>query len=140
MEGLPTYISFIFIACAIATYGFAYYAPRLAAPQRRTANYVAAILGVWLLLTALLAHDGFFLDFDFRPPRLMIFVFIIFLGGISLFFLEFELKKIAKQVLYIVYLILFIELASFFTIKVLLNSNNKLKRDINYFLFTIFYN
>ena len=88
MEGLPTYISLIFIACAIATYGFAYYAPKLAAPQGRTANYVAAVLGVWLLITALLANDGFFLDFEFRPPRLMIFVFIIFLGGISLFFFK----------------------------------------------------
>ena len=84
---------------------------------------------VWIWL---FDNDGYLKEIN--KIRFLIINSLLFIIGISLFFLEFELKKIAKQVLYIVYLILFIELASFFTIKVLLNSNNKLKRDINHFL------
>ena len=77
-------------------------------------------------------NDGYLKEIN--KIRFLIINSLLFISGISLFFLEFRLKKIAKQVLYIVYLILFIELASFLTIKVLINSNNKLKRNINYFL------
>ena len=76
--------------------------------------------------------DGYLKEINKSRFLLLNFSFVII--GASLYFFKFNFKKISKQVLYVIYVVLFIELASFLTIKILTNTNEKLQRDINYFL------
>lgn len=90
MEGIPPYISLVFVATTAATLGFIIYAVDDAIKKRKSRSFIAFTLFLlgWLSLTALLAHKDFFLDLDFRPPKLFPFVGFFVIGGILLLFFK----------------------------------------------------
>ena len=99
-------------------------------------------IGLLFLLSVLIVNQYVWLWFfdndgylkEINKIRFLILNILLIVIGASLFFFKFELKKIVKQVLYFVYFILFFELASFLAIKALISSNEKVKRNISYFL------
>jgi len=76
MEDLPPFVSGIFIAVAAPVYGFLMYAMyrSMVVPKRNSVTLAASFFLLWLLVTGVLAFDGYFLNYDATPPRLIVFV------------------------------------------------------------------
>lgn len=72
MSEIPSYVSGVFLATAVATYGFLYYGIKLAQKNKSDNHAVvfSTFLLVWLFLISVLALNDFFLAFDAMPPRL----------------------------------------------------------------------
>ncbi|MEQ6120914.1 hypothetical protein [Reichenbachiella sp. MALMAid0571] len=73
MDKIPVYVSPVFILTTIATSVFIYFSVHQAQNNKKekTALIVGLLISVWLVLTALLGHNNFYLDFDAKPPRLV---------------------------------------------------------------------
>ncbi len=77
MLDIPLYISAVFFACVIASFGFLYYAVRVAAGRKnRSIAPNIALIGMlgWVLIHSILSLNGFFSDFEAMPPRIFLFV------------------------------------------------------------------
>lgn len=85
MDYIPAFASPIFVGVTVAVFGFLFYAASRGFDGRKNPMILLACTFLALLLvTALLAHRGFFQDFVSKPPRLMIFVIPTFLVMIRL--------------------------------------------------------
>jgi len=73
MDKIPVYVSPVFILTTIATFVFIYSSIRQAQANKKakTANVVGSLILAWLFLTALLANNHFYLNFEAMPPRLV---------------------------------------------------------------------
>ncbi len=86
MNDLPSYISFTFATCVIATFGFIYYAIHQAGGSKsRVVLISTSVLVIWIALVSLITTQGFFRDYEVFPPRLMVGVALMALTIITLF-------------------------------------------------------
>lgn len=92
MLEVPAFISYTFIAITITVLFFMVAAVDQATPKKTnfTATIVGTILIVWLFIVAVGSFYGFFLDYEARPPRLLIvfvintlLIIIVFASGLS---------------------------------------------------------
>lgn len=74
MENIPQYVSVTFFACVIATFGFLYYAYDRASEKGTATVFFTTLISVWIFIISLLTFQGFFENFEARPPRLILFV------------------------------------------------------------------
>jgi len=74
MDKIPAYVSPVFILTTIATFVFIYFSVRQAQRNKKgkTALIVGLLITIWLTFTALLAYNDFYLNFDAKPPRLVL--------------------------------------------------------------------
>ncbi|XOV94554.1 MAG: hypothetical protein ACFHWX_07580 [Bacteroidota bacterium] len=88
MDNIPPYISLVFVATTLATLGFVIYSVDVALKKQKPIAFYAytGFLITWLIATSFLASKEFFLDLDFRPPKLFPFVAFFILTGLSVFF------------------------------------------------------
>ena len=98
MSELPSYVSGVFLITVAATFGFLYYGIKLAQKNKsnKTALIVAAGLLAWLIMSATLAHNGFFLAFDAMPPRLIFILLPPIIAMITLLSIESSRTQILK--------------------------------------------
>lgn len=83
---IPSYVSLTFIACVLTCVGFLYYATNTLSGEKNNAPVITTtFVAIWLFIITILSLQGFFLDFDFRPPKLFIFLGILMLIIIGLF-------------------------------------------------------
>lgn len=86
MENIPHYVGITFFACVIATFGFLYYAVNEAASDKGNLPVtVTTFISAWLFILSLLALQSFFLDFESRPPRLILITSLPFTAILLLF-------------------------------------------------------
>ncbi|MFT6865674.1 MAG: hypothetical protein ACJA08_000497 [Cyclobacteriaceae bacterium] len=85
MEDIPHYVSIIFISCIVSAFSFLYYAVKQSDKKSNLPTIVLTLVCVWLFIMALATFNKFFLDFESKPPRLMIFGFINLIIMIGLF-------------------------------------------------------
>lgn len=74
MENIPHYVSVTFLACVITTFGFLYYAFNEASYKGTATVIFTTLISAWIFVISLLTFQGFFENFQARPPRLMLFV------------------------------------------------------------------
>lgn len=72
MEHIPHYVSVTFFACVIATFGFLFYAFDQASNKGNLTIIFTTLLSVWIFVISLFTFRGFFLEFEPRPPRLIL--------------------------------------------------------------------
>ena len=70
VEGLPPYVSPIFLLALAGSVGGLIYAVRKASPSSQPAFIVACGLFVWMLTQAILGYTGFYRHFESIPPRM----------------------------------------------------------------------
>lgn len=73
IEGLPGYISVVFVLTTLLTVGIFAFAIARAGLNSRPAKFLLAFLLFWLIIQATLAYNGFFQNFDVLPPRTFVF-------------------------------------------------------------------
>jgi len=98
MNDLPTYVSFTFSTCVIATFGFLYYA--IIQASNKDSNipvFVSTFIAVWIFLVSLLTFLGFFNEFQSRPPRLLLAMVIWIIAIIVLIFNPSSRRFMAKM-------------------------------------------
>src|SRR5215510_13236181 len=70
-EGLPAYVSIVFLLTTLATVGFLLYA-LWTGHRRRSLIYIsAAVLAIWMYFQVYLADIGFYSTFDGKPRFLL---------------------------------------------------------------------
>lgn len=75
MNNLPVYVGLVFAGCILAAFGFIYYAVQRAADKNSNTPVIfATAVTTWIFIISILTFTGFFHDFDFRPPRLVLAV------------------------------------------------------------------
>jgi hypothetical protein len=73
IEGLPGYISVVFVLTTLFTVGIFAYAIVRAGLKSNAAKVLLGFVIVWLIVQAVLALNGFFQNFDVVPPRTFAF-------------------------------------------------------------------
>ena len=73
IEGIPGYISPIFIATTFLTVGVLFYAIRTSAFETIPAKLALFLITFWLVFQAILALGGFYQQADAVPPRIFVF-------------------------------------------------------------------
>ena len=73
IDGLPGYISVVFILTTLLTVGIFAFAIARAGLSSYPAKFLLAFVLVWLIIQAALAYNGFFQNFDVLPPRTFAF-------------------------------------------------------------------
>ena len=68
IEGLPLYLTVVFVLTTTVTVGLFFYAIYRAGLDSLPAKFLFGFVCVWLVATAILAYNGFFQDFDAVPP------------------------------------------------------------------------
>lgn len=66
---LPAYVSIVFILTALLTVGIFIFAIVRARLNSWPARFLFAFVLVWMVVTAVLAYNGFYQNFDVLPPR-----------------------------------------------------------------------
>ena len=69
IEGLPLYLTVVFVLTTALTVGLFFYAIYRAGVDSAPAKFLFAFVCIWLVATAVLAFNGFFQNFDVLPPR-----------------------------------------------------------------------
>jgi hypothetical protein len=69
IEGLPLYLTVVFVLTTALTVGLFFYAIYRAGFDSAPAKFLFAFVCIWLVATAVLAFNGFFQNFDVLPPR-----------------------------------------------------------------------
>jgi len=69
IEGLPGYISVVFVLTTLLTVGIFVFAIARAGFSSYPAKFLLAFLLFWLIIQEALAYNGFFQNFDVVPPR-----------------------------------------------------------------------
>ena len=82
---------------------------------------------VWLWI---FDNDGYLKEIN--KIRFSVINFGSLVIGLSLIYLDFKIKIIAKNIFFFIYIVLFLEICSYFTIKILLINNENLKEKIKY--------
>jgi len=72
MDGVPAYVSIVFILTTFLTVGFLLQAVKAAGLQTLPAKILLFLLPLWILLTGILAVGGFYLKTDAVPPRMLV--------------------------------------------------------------------
>jgi hypothetical protein len=89
MESLPVYVSIVFIATTIATAGFLLFAAKQTGLDSRPSKITIVIVPLWLVFTAILAVNGFYLTSATQIPRIFAFgampVFLLSILAVALF-------------------------------------------------------
>lgn len=87
MGEIPLYVSLTFIAVVIATFGFLVYAARVASPGEKdfSPTVIGTYIIVLLFVTALLSYNGYYLNFNERPPRLIISILVVVASIVVIF-------------------------------------------------------
>ncbi|MGB3464405.1 MAG: hypothetical protein WBA74_04010 [Cyclobacteriaceae bacterium] len=95
----PLHIPLTFIAVVITTFGFIFYALKVASPGKKdfTPTVVSTFLIVILFITALLSYTGFLHDYEAIPPRLPVILFVETAVLISLFYFRKSREFIKKM-------------------------------------------
>ena len=73
IEGLPGYISVVFVLTTLLTVGIFAFAVAKAGFNSRPAKFLLIFLLFWLIIQETLAYNGFFQNFDVLPPRTFAF-------------------------------------------------------------------
>lgn len=69
IEGLPLYLTVVFLLTTALTVGIFFYAIARAGFDSVPAKFLLIFVSGWLVATAVLAYTGFFRNFDVVPPR-----------------------------------------------------------------------
>lgn len=69
IEGLPLYLTVVFLLTTALTVGIFFYAIYRAGFDSAPAKLLFTFVCLWLITTAVLAWNGFFRNFDVVPPR-----------------------------------------------------------------------
>jgi hypothetical protein len=72
MDGVPAYVSIVFILTTFLTVGFLLQAVKAAGLQTLPVKILLFLLPLWILLTGILSVGGFYLRTDAMPPRMLI--------------------------------------------------------------------
>jgi hypothetical protein len=73
IEGLPPYVSPMFIATTFLTVGFLFYAIKRASAETFPGRSVLFLTAFWMLFTAAIAIGGFYQVTGVFPPRIFVF-------------------------------------------------------------------
>jgi hypothetical protein len=73
MEGLPAYVSIVFILTTFAAIWFLLHATKAVGLTKLPSQILVFLLPLWIMLQAVLAVYGFFLRTDVLPPRTALF-------------------------------------------------------------------
>lgn len=73
MEGLPLYVSPIFIATTFVTVGFLFYAVKATSPDSLPGRILLFSIPFWMIFVGVIALDGFYQVTDAFPPRIFAF-------------------------------------------------------------------
>lgn len=73
MDGLPAFVSIVFILTTLLTIGFLFSAVRSQRDPGIGGKLVIFLVPFWLLLTGFLAVQGFYQSLDSVPPRVFVF-------------------------------------------------------------------
>ncbi|HEY8561551.1 MAG TPA: hypothetical protein VIL74_14340 [Pyrinomonadaceae bacterium] len=96
IEDLPAYVSITFILTTFLTVGFLLYAVKRTVFETVPAKILIFLLAFWIIFTAMLALNGFYVDHEARPPRLLAFGVAPALLVIVAYFLFFRKNFIEK--------------------------------------------
>ncbi len=96
---IPLYITITFIAVVITTFGFLFYAIKVASPHKKdfTPTVVSTFIMVVLFVTAVLSFTGFLSVYDAAIPRLPVILFFEIGIIISLFIFKKSKEFIQKM-------------------------------------------
>ena len=88
MDTEPLYIPLTFIAVVVTTFGFLFYAFKVASPGKKdfTPTVVSTFIIIILFVSSILSYTGYLAEFDTIPPRLPIFLFLEIACIIGIFF------------------------------------------------------
>jgi len=90
IEGLPGYISPLFIATTFLTVGIFFYAVRSSGTEKGPANAALFLISFGLVFAMSLALSGFYLETESLPPRIFIFGVVPSLLLIAVYFIFFR--------------------------------------------------
>jgi hypothetical protein len=105
---VPAYVSIVFILTALLTVGIFIFAIIRAGLNSLPARLLLAFLLLWMVVTAVLASNGFYQDFDVVPPRtfaLGALPFLLIPIVYLLFFRDSFLTKLPLTVLTLIHVI-----------------------------------
>jgi hypothetical protein len=108
IEGLPPYVSPIFIATTFLTVGFLFYAVKRASADNLPGRSVLFSTPFWMLFTGVLALGGFYQVTDVFPPRIGTagaFPAILFGVALTVFFAKNFVNKLPLTVLTLLHVI-----------------------------------
>ncbi|MBK9153128.1 MAG: hypothetical protein IPM25_02725 [Chloracidobacterium sp.] len=95
IEGLPGYISPLFIATTFLTVATFFYAVRTSGSEKGPANAALFLITFWLVFVMSLSLTGFYLETDSTPPRLFFLGIVPSLLVIAAYFTFFRESFIA---------------------------------------------
>ena len=107
IEGVPGYVSSVFILTTFLTIGFLFYAIKQRTLDTFPAKVVIAAIAFWLVFTGVLAVSGFYLETSGIPPR---FAFIplptlLFIGILFAFYREGFIDKLPLRILTLLHIV-----------------------------------
>lgn len=96
MDAVPVYVPYIFVLTTFITLAFLIFAVRSAGTDTIRARILLVVLPVWLLVTALLACSGFYVNPLEAPPRMFVFGVLPALLLIAVYFIFFRKTLIER--------------------------------------------
>lgn len=108
IQGLPVYVTAIFVLTTITTIGFLFSAARSTRREKPAQKFLIFLTPFWLLLTGFLALSGFYKDTTSLPPRVFaagagpaILIALVYL----VFFREGFIDRISLKILTILHIV-----------------------------------
>lgn len=107
IEGVPSYVSPMFIATTFLTVGFLFYAIKRASAETLPGRSVLFLTAFWMLFTGAIAIGGFYQVTDALPPRIFIFGALpaILVGIALVIFFPAFIKSLPLTILTLLHLI-----------------------------------
>ena len=96
IENLPGYVSITFILTTFITVGFLLYAVKQTVFETLPAKILIFLLAFWIIFTAILALNGFYLDNESFPPRVVAFGVAPAILVIVVYFIFFRTSFVEK--------------------------------------------
>lgn len=97
MNAIEVHVQLVFICCVIATCGFLFFGVKLAVKKSILPTVILIGLVLWIAFIGSFFFSGFFLNFESRPPRVVMFVAPIIIFIATLFILPRSRAFIARM-------------------------------------------
>ncbi|MGD9589593.1 MAG: hypothetical protein AB7Q37_14375 [Pyrinomonadaceae bacterium] len=108
IEGLPGYISPLFIATTFLTVGIFFYAVRSSGSEKGPANAALFLTAFGLVFVMSLSLSGFYLATDSTPPRIVLFGIlpsVLLIAAFFAFFRENFIERLSLRTLTLIHVI-----------------------------------
>lgn len=108
IDGLPAYISPIFILTTFAAVGFLFYAVRTAGVEAFSGKLMLFLVAFWMVFQMILGIGGFYQKTDVAPPRIFAFAAFpafVFIGLYLIFFRTEFIERLPLKVLTLLHVV-----------------------------------